>query len=129
MKETFTVVAAIIEREGRVLIGKRKKGKHLEGKWEFPGGKIEKNETPEVCLERELREEFNIVTKAGEYLGENIYEHDDRIIRLLGYRGVYVSGDFILVEHDEIRWVALEELNLYDFASADIPFLEKLKFH
>ena len=128
MKPTLRVVAAIIEKDGKFLIGKRKKGKHLEGKWEFPGGKIENGESPQNCLERELKEEFGIITKAGEFIGENIVELEDRIINLLGYRGQYVSGDFLLNEHDEICWVSFDELNLYDFASADIPFLKKLKF-
>jgi len=58
------VTAAIIEKNGKILIAQRKKGTQLEYKWELPGGKLENDETPEECLERELREEFGVETRA-----------------------------------------------------------------
>jgi 8-oxo-dGTP diphosphatase len=120
------VAAAIIEDNGKFLIAKRKKGKHLEGKWEFPGGKIEPRETPEKCLARELEEEFGITTEIGSFIGESIFDYGDRKIRLLGYRVRYLSGEFRLSAHDEIRWVPANELNKFDFAEADLPLIEKL---
>ena len=64
------VTAAILIKDGNILIAKRKSSDKLADKWEFPGGKIEKNETPEQCLIREIKEEFGIDVKVGEYLGE-----------------------------------------------------------
>ncbi len=125
-KPVLRVVAGIINRDGKFLIGKRKLGKHLAGKWEFPGGKIEEGETPEECMVREFQEEFDVLVSAGLSVGENIVELEDRIIHLFGHFGEYLSGDFVLKEHDEVRWVTGSELSSYDFASADIPFLEKL---
>jgi len=67
------VTAAIIEKDGKVLIARRRKGSHLEGKWEFPGGKIEQKETPEECLKRELNEEFGIEAQIDEFICSNRY--------------------------------------------------------
>lgn len=100
------VVAAIIEKDGKFLIAKRKIGKHLGGKWEFPGGKIEADETPEQCLERELKEEFGILVKAGDFVAESQFNYGDREIKLLGYKADYIAGDFLLNDHEEIRWVS-----------------------
>ena len=61
------VAAAIIEKDGKILIAKRKKGSSLAGKWEFPGGKIEPGESPEECLKREMKEEFDIEALAGDF--------------------------------------------------------------
>lgn len=120
------VAAAIIEKQGGFLIAKRRKDKHLGGKWEFPGGKVEPGEKPEECLCRELKEEFGITTEIGDFLGENICDYGDRKIKLLGYKASYVSGDFSLNDHDEIRWVPASELRNFDFAEADLPLVQKL---
>ena len=120
------VTAAVIEREGRFLIAKRKPGKHMEHKWEFPGGKIEPLETPGQCLLRELKEEFGIETEIGDFMTESIFEYDDRIVRLLGYDVKYISGDFELNDHSEIKWVFPHEFDQYDFAPADLPIIQKI---
>lgn len=124
--KTIDVTAAIIEKNGKFLIARRKKGKHLEYKWEFPGGKIEQQETPEECLVRELREEFGITVKINGFVAESIFNYGDRIIRLLGYHVEYVSGNFKLNAHDEIKWVLPDEFGKFDFAEADLPLIEKI---
>ena len=68
------VVAAILEKEDKILIAKKREGKPLAGLWEFPGGKIEEGETPEESLIRELMEEMNIKVRVNEYVGESIYD-------------------------------------------------------
>ena len=123
------VTAAIIEKDNKVLIAKRKKGKHLEHKWEFPGGKIEPHESPEECLARELEEEFGIIAEIADFVAESIFNYGDIKIRLLGYRAKYISGTFRLNAHDEIRWISADEFSKFDFAQADLPLIEKvLKF-
>jgi 8-oxo-dGTP diphosphatase len=118
------VVAAIIEREGRYLIARRSPGKHLEGFWEFPGGKIEDGETPEESLRREMREEFGVHADVGGYVGDNVHDYGSKIIRLLAYQ-VSVTGDLLQsTDHDRIEWVRLEEMRDYPLAEADIPLLE-----
>ncbi len=122
----INATAAIIERDGKFLIAKRKRGKHLENKWEFPGGKIEDKETPEECLARELEEEFGIVAKIADFVAESVFNYGDKKVRLLGYRAQHISGEFILNDHDEVRWIFPNEFDSFDFAEADIPIIKKV---
>ena len=119
------VTAAIIEKNGEILIAKRKEGKH-KGKWEFPGGKIEVGESPEECLKRELNEEFNIETKIGPFLYSSKFVYDHISIELLAYKTYYISGDFKLNDHEEINWVSPKDFMQYDFLEADKPIVKRL---
>jgi mutator protein MutT len=123
---TIDVTAAIIEKDGKILIAQRKKGKHLEGKWEFPGGKVESGETPEECLKRELLEEFGIEVEIRDLIGNSEFDYGDKHIRLLGYRAQHLSGEFQLHDHDDMKWIRLEEFAHYDFAPADLPLIDTL---
>ena len=120
------VTAAVIEKDGRILIARRKKGWRHAGKWEFPGGKIEPGETPEECLQRELREELAIEAEIGEFICSSTYAYSHATIQLLVYHASHVSGEFTLHDHQEMRWVLPEELLQYDFPEADKPIIEKL---
>ncbi len=82
--DLVTVTAAILKKDNKILIAKRKEG-HLANKWEFPGGKLESNESPEECLKRELREEFGIDTKIGKLVATSIYEYPHIKIKLMAY--------------------------------------------
>jgi len=124
-KPIIDVTAAIIVKDGKVLVVRRGPGKHLEGYWEFPGGKLEENETPEDCLERELTEEFSIGSRVGAYIGESIYDYGEKVVRLLGYEVQHTAGDFKLVDHDEIRWLEIDQLADMKWAPADIPLVEQ----
>lgn len=120
------VTAAVIEKDGKILIAKRRRGDHLEYKWEFPGGKIEPAETPEECLRRELQEEFGVETEINEYICSSKYEYGHMAIELMAYRVTHVSGDFELNSHEEILWIEPSELASFDFAEADKSVIEKL---
>ncbi len=120
------VTAGIIEKYGQILIAKRRKGDHLEGKWEFPGGKIEHGETPEECLKRELREEFGIETVINEFICSNKHNYGHIEIELLAYSVSHISGDFTINNHEEIKWVTTHELLNCDLADADVPIAEVL---
>ncbi|EKE04183.1 MAG: hypothetical protein ACD_20C00098G0011 [uncultured bacterium] len=120
------VTAAVIEKDGKILIAKRKKGTRLEGKWEFPGGKLKCEETPEQCLKRELEEELGIETEVGDFICSSKYEYPHISIELLVYRVKYISGIFELTDHEEIKWVYPQDLSDYDLAPADIPIVNKL---
>ena len=122
--EITEVAAGIIEKDNRFLIALRKQGKHLEGFWEFPGGKIEKNETPEECLIRELKEEFNITVRVKEYVGESKFQYSSIVISLRGFIGELSSGEFELIDHDEIQWVDFISVKKFKLAPADIPLLQ-----
>ena len=123
----ITVTAAIIEKGGRIFAARRAPGKHLEGLWEFPGGKLEPGESPEQCLARELKEEFGVKTNIGEFVGESIYDYGEKVIRLIAYRAVHEEGEFQLRDHDKIKWLAIEDFHSLDWAPADIPLLKNAR--
>lgn len=121
------VAAAIIENaEGKLLIARRRAGKSQAGMWEFPGGKIEPGESAEACLRRELREEMQIEVDPYAYYGVNDHHYGSTHIRLIAYRARYVSGEIVLTDHDAYNWAAVEELQQYTFAPADISFVKSL---
>lgn len=126
----ITVTAAIIEKAHTILVARKCAGLHLAGCWEFPGGKLEENETPEECLTRELMEEFGIRCVVGEYMGESIFDYGSKTIRLLGYMVRHLSGEFTLNDHDAIRWLTPEELanslTELPWAPADIPLVQAI---
>ncbi|WP_276357042.1 8-oxo-dGTP diphosphatase MutT [Cohnella caldifontis] len=122
------VAAAIIEnKQGQILIARRGPGKSQAGMWEFPGGKLEPGESPEVCLRRELQEEMGIEIDPYERFGVNEHDYGTVQIRLIAYRAKYTKGEIILTDHDEFRWVRPDELAEYPWAPADVSFVEKLR--
>lgn len=127
MKNIIKVTAAILEKDGRIIIAQRKRSDHLSGKWEFPGGKIEPGETPEVCLARELKEEFEIDVAVGNHLGSTVYHYHHISIELMAYRASWVGGTIIMNDHRAYRWVSVDQLTEFDFAPADIPFVDMLR--
>ncbi|OPY64412.1 MAG: CTP pyrophosphohydrolase [Syntrophorhabdus sp. PtaU1.Bin050] len=121
------VTAAVIEKDGRILIAKRKQGKWHAGKWEFPGGTLEEGETHKQCLKRELQEELAVIVEVSDLICVSEYSYaPDWTIRLLAYRATVISGTFSLNDHEEIRWVKPADLVNYDFPEADRPIVEKL---
>jgi mutator protein MutT len=122
----ITVTAAIIKKDGLILAARKRPGLHLAGYWEFPGGKIEGNETAEQCLARELKEEFGVHCVVGDFLTESVHDYGTRTIRLLGYHVTHSDGDFQLSDHDEIRWLPIDTLPSLQWAPADIPLVQKL---
>jgi len=124
MKE---VVAGLIKKNNKLLIARRTFPPELKGKWEFPGGKIEKNETPQEGLEREIFEELNMRVYAGESFMSVHHEHSRGPINLLFYWAEWIEGDPVLTDHDMIAWVDIDELNQYDFAPADVVAVTKLQ--
>lgn len=127
MNKIFKVTAAILEKDDRIIIAQRKNSDHLSGLWEFPGGKIEPGETPEECLTRELKEELGIDVKVSEFLGSNIHHYDYISIELMAYRAFWVGGTITINDHNDYRWVTINQLNNFDFAPADIPFVDMLR--
>ncbi len=121
------VTAAIILKDNKVLIAQRAPDDKLANKWEFPGGKIEPGETPQECLKREIREELDVDTQVLDFFAESIYMYTNGTIKLMAFWCEWISGDFTLKLHSHIAWVNRQELDLYDFAPADIPLVEKLK--
>lgn len=122
----ITVVAALIKKDGKVLIARRSTGnRELLGKWEFPGGKVEANEREMVAIEREILEEFEVKVQAVQFLTHYVCETSP-VIDLRLYECEYLSGDFQLHAHSEYQWVNIEELLQYDLAVNDIALAQYL---
>lgn len=124
----ITVVAALIKKENKVLIAKRSTGDiNVMGKWEFPGGKVELNETEEEALKREIKEEFELDVKVLKFLVNNVCEYPTKTVDLRLYECEYISGNFNLHDHFEYKYVLVDDLSNYDLAKADIPLATYLK--
>lgn len=124
----ITVVAALIKKENKILIAKRSTGdENVIGKWEFPGGKVENNETEKQAIEREIFEEFEMKIKANKFLINNVCEYPNKTVDLKLYECDYLSGNFNLHAHSEYKWEEPKELLKYDLAIADIPLAKYIK--
>ena len=121
------VVAGVITNKNKFLIARRKKGKTLELMWEYPGGKVKKNEEEKEALKRELFEEFNIETDIKNFITESIHNYGTYKINLRAYYVKHVSGNFKLKDHDEIAWISKKEFTRYEFAPADLKINAFLK--
>ena len=113
------VVAAIIKKDSHYLIVQRNKNKHLGLKWEFPGGKVQTNETLEQALNREIKEELNIMINIHKKIAEEKYKDDKINIVLHYYICTQKSGIMKLNEHEAYAWIEKKDFEKYDFAEGD----------
>jgi mutator protein MutT len=121
------VAAALIQgAEGRYLITQRRRGSHLEGLWEFPGGKRDSGEDLAACLRRELMEELGARFTVGENVDTIRWDYPDRTIVLHFYRCRLESGTIEPRESQAMAWVAAPELSRYDFPPADRELIGRL---
>ena len=127
MRAPLLVSAAIIYRDGRVLVGQRRKADRHAFKWEFPGGKVEAGETPQQALVRELREELDIDAVIGTELAR--YEHDypsGSRVHLLFFTIDRYAGNPVANVFEQICWKDLRDLPGLDFLEGDIDFVRRL---
>lgn len=103
------VVAAIIIQEGKVFATQRGYGEFKDG-WEFPGGKIEKGETPEEALKREIKEELDVSVSVGGLLETVEYDYPNFHLRMRCYLSTIETGDVLLKEHEDARWLGKSDL-------------------
>lgn len=124
----INVVAAVIKDDnGKILITQRNLKKSQGGLWEFPGGKIEPNETKEQAIIREIKEELTIDINVKDYIDEKIFNYPERDINLIALECSIINGNIELLEHEDYRWVSSSELENFEFAPADMFIVEKLK--
>jgi mutator protein MutT len=121
------VAAALVFREGKLLITQRYSDAHLGGLWEFPGGKREANETFEACLQRELREELGISVAVGELLESLTHAYPEKTVHLKFYRCRWAEHEPQPMGCSALRWVTVGELKDYAFPAADARLLGKLQ--
>lgn len=125
MPDTIVVTAAVVERDERYLVTRRLRGTHLEGMWEFPGGKCEAGETHVACLEREILEELGCAAQVGEKLLTVAHDYNDRSVEL-HFFSCEMTGDPAPLLGQEIRWVNRAELRGLDFPPADADLIRLL---
>jgi mutator protein MutT len=120
------VAAALLFRDGRVLITQRRPDDHLGGLWEFPGGKREPGETLADCLRRELREELGLEVQVGEVVERATHSHPDRAVHLEFFRCALLAGEPRPLGCQDLAWVSPDELARYTFPPADARLVDKL---
>ena len=128
-KPHFHVTAGLIWKNGKVLIAKRPKGSHLEGFWEFPGGKQEKGESLKECLEREIEEELGLKVKAEQTLLTVDHEYGAKVISLHVFNCTRLSGEPRALQCQEIRWVDPADFPKFAFPPPDMKVIEFLSGH
>lgn len=124
-RKHIEVVAAIIVRDGRIFATQRGYGEWRDW-WEFPGGKIEPGESTEDALKREIREELGTEIEVDELLTTVEYDYPKFHLTMHCYLCTIISGDLSLLEHEDARWLALDELDCVKWLPADKDVIEKL---
>lgn len=123
---TIRVVAGIAVSGRKVFIARRSPGKSLSGLWEFPGGKVEAQESDESALKREIQEEFGKEILLGEPFYENLYTDAEKTIKLVSYFMAFVEFPKHSNSHDALKWSNIEDLANYEFCPADLEVVAKL---
>jgi mutator protein MutT len=121
----LVVTAAVIERDGCFLVTRRQKGVHLEGFWEFPGGKCDAGETLAACLARELREELDVDAHIGAEIHTVTHTYPERSVELHFLRCELIGDPRPLLDQ-EMRWVRREDLAALEFPPADVELIRML---
>lgn len=129
MKRHLDVVGAVIISNGQVLCTQRGGTGPLSGKWEFPGGKIEPDETAEAALAREILEELGCGISVGDKVTTTVYEYDFAAITLTTFYCALTDGRPQLTEHTEMRWLSPAEMLELEWAPADIPAVTLVEEH
>lgn len=129
--KTIRVVAAVIKKvndKGETIIFATQRGYgDFVGGWEFPGGKIEKDETPQEALVREIREELETEITVGELIETIEYDYPTFHLSMDCFWVEIVSGNFVLTEHAAAKWLTKEELDSVEWLPADIALIDKIK--
>jgi len=120
------VAAAVIEREGAVLVTRRLAGTHLAGLWEFPGGKCEPSETVQACVVRELREELDVHAAPGATLLVTRHTYPAKTVEL-HFIACAIEGEPVPQQGQEMQWVAREALDALEFPEADAALIALLR--
>lgn len=125
-RKTVKVAAAIIKDKNRIFTTQRGYGEFKDG-WEFPGGKIEENETPEEALVREIKEELDTTITVEELIDIIEYDYPDFHLSMHCFLCTIVSGDLVLKEHEAARWLTKDQLWSVEWLPADLKLIEKIE--
>ena len=126
MKNIKVIAAAIIKNK-KLLITQRPINKTLALIWEFPGGKIEKGETNEECLIREIKEELDVTINVHQFIGESSHQYDFGNITVYLYKASIREGKIRLIEHNAMAWISSKEFDKYQFPPLNVTLIEQVK--
>ncbi|CEQ15166.1 (deoxy)nucleoside triphosphate pyrophosphohydrolase [Paraclostridium sordellii] len=127
MKKTIKVVAAIIENENKeILCALRSPEMTLPNMWEFPGGKVEENESLFEAIEREIKEELDCDIKALDVFNDNTHDYGNFVVNLISIKCTLVGGVPMASEHSKLIWLKRENLDSLKWAPADVPAVKQL---
>ena len=126
-RKSIEVSAALIFRDGRLLIAQRHAKSHLGGLWEFPGGKLEAGETFEQCLIREIREELGVEISVVELFEEIVHDYPEKSVRLKFFICQLRRGEPQPLDCAAVKWIEKSQMAAHEFPAADAQLLEKLK--
>lgn len=128
--EAIEVCAAVVVRDSYVLLAQRPEGRHLAGKWEFPGGKVHNGEDHDTCIRRELAEELGLESGRTEHLTSITHHYPEKTVRL-HFRRCHVSPAAVPIHHEgqQSVWISFDDLAIVDLAPADRLFAEWLIRH
>ena len=121
----INVTCAIVLRYDKILATQRSEKMKLPLKWEFPGGKLEPQESEIDCIKREIKEELNIEISILRKLSESIHDYGDVKIKLIPFVAKYNSGDILLTQHKDYKWMEKQDLLTLDLAEADLPIVRE----
>lgn len=127
VKKSIDVVGAVIVANGKVMCAQRGLNASLSGMWEFPGGKIEKGESPRQALEREIAEELRCGITIGDEITTTRHEYDFALVTLTTFYCQLLTGVPELTEHQAVRWLRAADLSGLDWAPADIPAVQLIE--
>ena len=125
-RRTTRVVAAVI-RDGNIVFATQRGSGNMKGGWEFPGGKIEENETPKQALVREIKEELDTEIEVGDLIETVEYDYEDFHLSMDCFWCKVVNGNLVLKEAEDSKWLTKENINSVDWLPADLDLVNKLK--
>jgi len=124
---SIAVAAALVFRDGQLLITQRYPDAHLGGLWEFPGGKLEAGESFENCLHRELKEELGIEVEVHEEIESITHDYSEKTVHLKFFRCTWRKNEPQPLGCADFRWINHQELSHFAFPAADARLVEKLQ--
>ena len=126
MKNNKVIAAAII-KNNKLLITQRPKDKTLALIWEFPGGKVEKDESNEECIIREIKEELDVTINVHQFIGDSSHKYDFGNITVYLYKASICEGEIKLLEHNAMAWISSNEFDKYQFPPLNETLIEEVK--
>ena len=116
----------ILNSEGKMFVGRRKPEKSMGGYWEFPGGKVEEDESYEECLKRELLEELDMNVQVNEHFMTVLHDYGTFKVELISFLCEYQRSSYQLIDHDKYEWISVNDLLDKKLAPADVPIAKML---